>query len=210
MSLRPRLQLAAVGVLIVTYSGLSHYSNSHAQEGDLATILALAPMSSVGLLLIWRWRGMPAALPAAAIAGSVCWHFWPSFRQNFSLVYLLQQLGFYMLMAATFGLSLLPDRTPLCTRFADKVHGPLGQLELRYTRQVTAAWTWFFVANAAVTVLLHAFAPLNVWSFFVNFLALPLIALMFAVEYAIRRHVLKQIHTGGLLATLRVYFADSR
>jgi uncharacterized membrane protein len=93
---------------------------------------------------------------------------------------------------------------------ADKVHGPLGGAELRYTRQVTAAWGWFFIANMALTLLLYALVPLAVWSLFVNFFALPLIGLMFAAEYAVRRQVLKQVHTGGLIATLRVYFADSR
>jgi uncharacterized membrane protein len=205
-----RLQLAAVGVFIVAYSGLSHYSNSHAQARDLATILALAPMLTVGLLLLWRWRGALTASLAAAGVGVLCFHFWPLFKQNFSLVYLIQQLGFYGLMAATFGVSLLPGRLPLCTQLADKVHGPLGPPELRYTRQVTAAWVWFFVANMAATVLLYAFAPLRTWSLFVNFCSLPLIGLMFAVEYAIRRRVLKQVHTGGLIATLRVYFADPR
>ena len=205
-----RLQLAAVGVVVVAYSGLSHYSNSHAEERDLATMLALAPMLTLGLLLLWRWRGTWLALLAALAVGSLCRHFWPLFRQNFSIVYLIQQLGSYVLMAATFGLSLLPRRLPLCTQLADKVHGPLGPAELRYTRQVTGAWTWFFIANMAATVVLYAFAPLEVWSLFVNFCALPLIGLMFAVEYAIRRRVLKQVQTGGLLATLRVYFADPR
>jgi uncharacterized membrane protein len=210
MSWRRRLQLAAVGVLIVAYSGLSHYSNSHAQQRDLATLLALAPMLTLGLLLLWRWRGALTALLATFGVGLLGWHLWPLFEQNFSIVYLIQQLGFYGLMAATFGFSLLPGRQPFCTQLADKVHGPLGLPELRYTRQVTAAWGWFFIVNMAVTVLLYAFAPLNVWSLFVNFLALPLIGLMFAVEYAIRRQVLKQVHTGGLIATLRVYFANSR
>jgi uncharacterized membrane protein len=210
MSWRRRLQLAAVGAFVVAYSGLSHYSNSHVQERDLATILALVPMLTLGLLLLWRWRGALTGLLAAVGVGWLCWHLWPLFKQNFSIVYLIQQLGFYGLMAATFGLSLLPGRLPLCTQLADKVHGPLGQPELRYTRQVTAAWGWFFIANMAVTVLLYAFAPLNVWSLFVNFVALPLIGPMFAVEYAVRRQVLKQVHTGGLIATLRVYFANSR
>jgi uncharacterized membrane protein len=196
--------------LVVAYSGLSHYSNSHAEARDLATILALAPMLSLGLLLLWRWRGALMTALAAAGIGLLCWQLWPLFTQNFSIVYLLQQLGFYGLMAATFGLSLLPGRVPLCTQLADKVHGPLGEPELRYTRQVTAAWSWFFIANIAVTVLLYTLAPLNVWSLFVNFFALPLIGLMFAVEYAIRRQVLKQVHTGSLMATLRVYFANSR
>jgi uncharacterized membrane protein len=205
-----RLQLAAVGVFFVAYSGLSHYSNSHARARDLATILALAPMLTLGLVLLWRWRGALLALLAAGITGLLAYHFWPQLTRNFSLVYLIQQLGFHGLMAATFGLSLLPARVPLCTQLADKVHGPLGMAELRYTRRVTAAWAMFFVANAAVTVLLYAFAPLRLWSIFVNFCSLPLIGLMFATEYAIRRRVLTQVKTGGLIATLRVYFADPR
>lgn len=210
MRWRRRLQLAAVGVFIVAYSGLSHYSNSHAAERDLATALALSPMLSLGLLLSWRWRGALTALFSAILVAILCWRLWPVFKQNFVLVYLTQQLGFNGLLAASFGGSLLPGRTPLCTQLADKVHGPLGPAELRYTRQVTGAWAWFFIANMAVTVLLYAFAPLKVWSLFVNFCALPLIALMFAVEYAVRRRVLKQVYTGGLIATLRVYFADPR
>jgi uncharacterized membrane protein len=210
MRWRRRLQLAAVGVFFVAYSVLSHYSNSHADERDLATILALAPMLTLGLVLLWRWRGTLTALLSALAVGALCWRLWPLFKQNFSLVYLAQQLGFYGLLALSFGSSLMPGRTPLCTQLADKVHGPLGPAELRYTRQVTAAWAWFFVANIAVTLLLYSFAPLKVWSLFGSFCALPLIGLMFAVEYAVRRRVLKQVYTGGLIATLRVYFADPR
>jgi uncharacterized membrane protein len=206
----PRLQLAAVGVFVVAYSGLSHYSNSHAEARDLSTILALAPMLTLGLVLTWRWRGALLTLLAAAGVGLVCRYFWPQLTRNFPLVYLIQQLGFHGLMAATFGLSLLRGRVPLCTQLADKVHGPLGVAELRYTRQVTAAWTIFFLANAAVTLLLYALAPLRIWSMFVNFASLPLIGLMFAAEYAVRRRVLNQVETGGLIATLRVYFADPR
>ena len=205
-----RLELAAVGVLFVAYSGLSHYSNSHAQARDLATLLALAPMLTLGLVLMWRWRGALLAMLAAAGIALLSHYFWPQLTRNFPLVYLIQQLGFHGLMAATFGLSLFPGRCPLCTQFADKVHGPLGPAELRYTRQVTAAWAVFFLANAAATVLLYAFAPLRIWSMCVNFCSLPLIGLMFAAEYAVRRRVLHQVKTGGLIATLRVYFADPR
>jgi uncharacterized membrane protein len=205
-----RLQLAAVGIFLVAYSGLSQYSNSHAYARNLATILALAPMLTLGLVLMWRWRGALLALAAAAGIALICFCFWPQLTRNFSLVYLIQQLGFHGLMAATFGLSLLPGRLPLCTQLADKVHGPLGVAEMRYTRQVTAAWTIFFLANAAATILLYAFAPLRIWSMFVNFASLPLIGLMFAAEYAVRRRVLNQVKTGGLSATLRAYFADPR
>jgi uncharacterized membrane protein len=210
MSWARRLQLAALSLSVVGYSVLSHYSHSHANERGLATALALAPLVTLGLMILGRWRGALSALLAAIAAGTLCWRFWPSFEQNFLLVYLIQQLGFYGLMAATFGSSLLPGRAPLCTQLADRLHGPLGLPELRYTRQVTAAWCGFFLAQMAATVILFAYAPLNVWSVFVNFCALPLVGLMFLAEYAVRRHVLRHVNTGGLVASLRVYFADPR
>jgi uncharacterized membrane protein len=85
----------------------------------------------------------------------------------------------------------------------------LSPLELRYTRSVTVAWVIFFLLNLAATVLLYRFAPLRIWSLFVNFCSLPLILLMFVAEYLVRRRVLPQVQRSGLIATLRVYFADS-
>ena len=203
-----RLQLAAVVLFFIAYSVLSHYSNLNPQAHDLRTVLALAPMLTLGLVLLWRWSGALMALLAAAAAGYLLRAFWPLFAQNFSIVYLLQQAGFYSIMAFTFARSLRKGSIPLCTQIADKVHGPLSALELRYTRQVTVAWVIFFLGNVAANFLLFEFAPLSVWSVFVNFCSLPLILLMFAAEYAVRRRVLPQVQSSGLIATLRVYFAD--
>lgn len=204
-----RAQLAAVLVVLVAYSVLSHYSNLNPQEHDLRTLLALAPMLTLGLVLVWRWSGALVALVAAAAAAILLRVFWPQFAQNFPIVYLVQQVGFYSIMAFTFGRSLRKGSVPLCTEIADKVHGPLSALELRYTRKVTLAWVIFFLLNLATTFLLFKFAPLRVWSVFVNFCSLPLILLMFAAEYAVRRRVLPQVHGSGLVAALRVYFVDS-
>jgi uncharacterized membrane protein len=202
-----RLQLAAVVVFFIAYSVLSHYSNLNSQARDLSAGLALAPMLTLGLVLLWRWSGALIAVLAAAAAAFLLHHFWPLFTENFSIVYLLQQCGFYAIMAFTFGRSLLKGRVPLCTQFADKVHGPLSALELSYTRNVTVAWVIFFLLNMAVTFVLFEFAPLRIWSLFVNFLSLPLILLMFVAEYAVRRCVLPGPRS-GLIATMRVYFAN--
>jgi uncharacterized membrane protein len=202
-------QLAAVLVVLVAYSVLSHYSNLNPQAHDLRTLLALAPMLTLGLVLLWRWSGALMALLAAAAAAILLRAFWPRFAQNFPIVYLVQQVGFYSIMAFTFGRSLRQGSVPLCTQIADKVHGPLSALELRYTRKVTLAWVIFFLLNLAATFLLFEFAPLRAWSMFVNFCSLPLILLMFAAEYAVRRRVLPQVQGSGLVAALRVYFADS-
>jgi len=204
-----RLQLAAVVLFFIAYSVLSHYSNLNPQAHDLRTALALAPMLTLGLVLLWRWSGAFMALLAAAATAYLLRAFWPLFAQNFSIVYLVQQTGFYSIMAFTFGRSLRKGSVPLCTQLADKVHGPLSALELRYTRQVTLAWVIFFLCDVAANFLLFEFAPLSIWSVFVNFCSLPLILLMFVAEYAVRRRVLPQVQRNGLIATLRVYFADS-
>jgi uncharacterized membrane protein len=205
----PRLQLAAVLLVLIAYSVLSHYSNLTPQAHDLRTLLALAPMLALGLVLVWRWNGVVVALLAAAATTYLLRAFWPLFAQNFSIVYLVQQVGFYSIMAFTFGRSLRKGRVPLCTHIADRVHGPLSALELRYTRKVTLAWAIFFLLNVAATFILFEFAPLRVWSVFVNFCSLPLILLMFSAEYAIRRRALPQVESSGLIAALRVYFAHS-
>jgi uncharacterized membrane protein len=204
-----RLQLAAVVVFFIAYSVLSHYSNLNPQAHDLRTLLALAPMLTLGLVLLWRGSGALMALLAAAAAAYLLRTFWPLFAQNFSIVYLVQQAGFYSIMAFTFGRSLRRGRVPLCTQLADRIHGPLSALELRYTRNVTIAWAIFFLLNLVATFLLYRFAPLRIWSLFVNFCSLPLILLMFVAEYLVRRRVLPQVQRSGLIATLRVYFADS-
>jgi uncharacterized membrane protein len=206
MRWKRRLQLAAVAVALVAYSLLSHYSNSHLQARDLATGLALAPILILGAVLVSRALGFLACLLALGIALYLLRDYWSLFKQNFGLLYFAQQFGFYGLMAFTFGITLVKPRVPLCTLLADRVHGPLSPAEIRYTRQVTGAWTLFFILNMMVTLLLFEFATLKIWSFFVNFLSLPLVALMFAGEFAVRRRVLPQVQGSGLIATLKVYF----
>jgi uncharacterized membrane protein len=209
MRWRRRLQLAAISAFVVAYAGLSHYGNSVAKTHDLGVGLALGPVLTVGLLLLWRWTHLWVALLAAAASAVLLRHYWPVLEKNFSVVYLLQEGGFYSLMAASFGLSLLGGRVSLCTQLADKVHGPLTPQEMLYTRRVTAAWALFFTLITAATLSLFVFAPLRIWSLFANFCVLPLTGLMFVAEYAVRRRALPQVPRRGILAAVRVYFASS-
>jgi uncharacterized membrane protein len=210
MRWRRRLELAAITAFLVAYAGLSHYSNSAAEAHDLGVGLALGPVLTLGLLLVWRWTHLWFALLAAAGAAALLLlQLWPVLQRNFPLVYLVQEVGFYGLMAASFGQSLMGRREALCTQLADKLHGPLTPQEVLYTRRVTAAWTSFFVLITAATLGLFAFAPLRTWSLFANFCVPPLIGLMFAGEYAVRRRALPQVPQRGILAAVRVYFASS-
>jgi uncharacterized membrane protein len=202
-----RLQYAAACVAVALYALFSHYSNSVAGGRDLGTALALAPISVVAAVLAWRTvPRAAAALLCAGLAGLIV-GLWPVLRQNYPLINLVQDSGLYSLLGSTFGRSLMPGRVALCTRLADQEHGPLSAPEVRYTRQVTAAWTAFFFAIAALSVVLFVAAPLRIWSLFTNFGVLPLVGVMFVAEYRVRRRILPQAMHTGLLATLRVYLA---
>jgi uncharacterized membrane protein len=199
-----RLQLAAALVLLAAYSGLSHYCNTHGMRRPGA-VLALTPPLAIGVSLLWQYARPVIAGALTVSAALLLYDQWPLLEKKFSMVYLLQECGMYGLLAAGFGRSMAAGDVALCTRLADRLHGPLTPREVRYTRQVTAAWACFFGALTLTILALYLFAPLAIWSLFVNFIALPLIALMFVVEYAVRRHALPETDRPGILASVRVF-----
>jgi uncharacterized membrane protein len=143
------------------------------------------------------------------LAGGALYAGWPFLKSHFATLFLLQECGFFGLLFLSFVRSLGNGRVAFCTRFADQVHGPLSPAEIRYTRRATAAWAAFFAAMPLVDIAVFLTLPLRVWSFFVNFCTLPLVLLMFAAEYVVRRRSLPQTRGAGLLATMRIYFARS-
>jgi uncharacterized membrane protein len=199
------LQYAAACSAVAAYAGLSHYCNATGAH-ELGAALALTPLIVLALILAWRRTPQGAVLLAGGLA-AVLYVLWPLLEQNFSLFYLVQETGVYTLLGLTFGRSLLPTQVALCTQLADKLHGPLSPREVLYTRRVTAAWMLFFFAVAAVSIELFLGAPLRIWSIYINFCVLPLIAAMFVAEYLVRLRVLPQLRRTGLIATVRVYFA---
>jgi uncharacterized membrane protein len=175
----------------------------------LGAVLALAPLIAVALVAIWRFA--PAVL-ATALSIALCvgvLRTWPLLKEHFPWIYLLQECGLYGVLGASFARSLRAGATPVCTVLAERVHGALTPAEIRYTRQVTVAWALFFAAIVLIEWLLFCNRPLLEWSFFSNFCVLPLVLLMFCVEYAVRRRVLPQDAPAGLLATMRTYFVRS-
>jgi hypothetical protein len=92
----------------------------------------------------------------------------------------------YLFLLWYFGRTLARGREAIVTRVARRVHGLLSPPMERFTRGVTVAWCVFFGAQLAVSLLLLAFAPAHAWSFFVNLLNLPLLALMFVGQFAFR------------------------
>jgi len=202
-----RLQFAAACVLIAAYAGFSHYCNSTGLHGWGAA-LALTPLTLVLTLLIWRSTNPAVSLLLVAILGAALFALWPVLEQHYSLFFLIQESTVYGFLGWTFGRSLLPGRVALCTQLADKVHGPLSPREIWYTRRVTVAWAILFFVVTVISLLLFTFAPLRVWSAYINFCVLPMVIGMFLIEtLVVRRRLLPQVKGSGLIDTVRVYFA---
>ena len=194
-----------IAALVIGYPLLAHYTNESAHSGNLGALVAIAPVVLIALVLAWRsprrviMMGVPVLLCIALWAG------WSALENHFGLVYWLQYVGMQLILFMTFGRTLIAGRQPLCTRFAEAVHAPLTPQHEIYARQVTIAWTLFFLAMALASTLLFFLAPLATWSFFANFLTLPLVALMFIAEYWVRRWVLPDMRHSRILDAVRAF-----
>jgi uncharacterized membrane protein len=200
-----------VAASIVLYALLDHIANTTPGTAPLGAALAVTPLMLAWLLFARRlgrpWISLPLAL---VVAAAVLDSGWGQIERNFPLMFMLQEAGVYLMLAFGFGRSLLAGQVPLCTHWASMIHGPLSEPVLRYTRSVTLAWTIFFVAISLASALLYVLAPLRVWSLFSNFLTLPLAALMFAIEYELRRRRLPWMQRATLADTARAYLATRR
>jgi uncharacterized membrane protein len=93
----------------------------------------------------------------------------------------------YLALLVVFAVSLQPGREAVVTILARKARGALSGEIVRYTRRVTWAWCWFFVAQLMGSLVLLLFAPLDAWSLFVNLCNLPVIGAMLCAEYIYRQ-----------------------
>lgn len=202
-----RWTLIAAGA--IAYPFLAYYSTTPdviARTPWLGVATALAPALAILAWISWRSpRKVEMTLVWAAI-GAALWLFWGTFERNFSWVYLLQHAGTNLMLAAMFGVTLVGDRQALCTRFAEAVHGGLTPEIERYSRQVTLAWTLFFVAMALTSVALFALTPLESWAVFANFLTFPLVLLMFAIEYRVRLYKMPDVPKHSILDGMRAFW----
>lgn len=199
------LRWLGIATLVIGYPLLAHYTNESAQNSNLGALVAIAPVVLIALVLAWNSPRRVIMLGVLMLSCVALWAGWSALEQHFGLVYWLQNVGMQLILMMTFGRTLIAGRQPLCTRFAEMVHAPLTPQHELYARQVTVAWTLFFAAMALVSTGLFFLAPLVTWSFFANFLTLPLVALMFIAEYWVRRWVLPDVQQTHILDAVRAY-----
>jgi hypothetical protein len=148
-------------------------------------VLAVTALVVVPILfhtVIVETGGVP--LTSGLGLGALC-------KFSFVTISALTHWSIYAGLLLFFGRTLRPGREALVTGMARSMHGPISpELEI-YTRRVTIAWCCFFVTQLVTSLALFFFAPLLVWSFFVNILDVPLVIAMFTAEYLVRLRCLQ-------------------
>jgi uncharacterized membrane protein len=198
-------RIAAVGGMGLVYAVLAHRSNT-VGSGSGGALLALAPIALAALVLGWRSRHRLPAMTLAVAACIAAVLALPLLQRHASMIYWIEHAATQSLLCVVFARSLAPGRESMCTMFARMVHGTLAPAMERYTRQVTCAWSIFFGAMALASTALFFGAPVGIWSAFANFFTAPAIALMFIVEYAVRRRVLPEVEHAGIVAGVQAFW----
>ncbi len=130
---------------------------------------------------------------------------WPTLSPP--AVLLAQHAGLNACLASLFGLSLRPGANALVTRMAGAIHGALPPEMIRYTRQVTWAWTLFFITITVASLTLFLAGQPYWWSVLANILNMPLVILMFAAEYTFRLRHLPHIQHASVRDSLQAFNA---
>ncbi|WP_374591553.1 hypothetical protein [Aquabacterium sp.] len=186
--------LAVAGGLVVgaAYLGFSYFVAASERPPALAVLIGLLPMLALMLSQALRVqpRGLALAVSLALSAGIVA--SLDLLRQHVAWLYLVQHIGAMLALGLTFGVTLgNGHEQALCSQIAALMSPePLDARHQRYTWQVTAAWTAFFLCSALVSAGLFAWAPVTWWSLFANVLTPVLTGAMFVVEYLVRVRVL--------------------
>lgn len=199
-----------IASVIICFTVLVHHANTLGHPSLLGALLALAPLLLVVFVFAVNMDSRLLGISTILLVLMASWWALPVIKQHTSWLFWLQDIGLMLILFITFARTLLAGRKPLCVGFAEIINsGPLSVDHERYAYHVTIAWVIFFGLMIVISTLLFLFAPLATWSFFVNFLTLPLVALMFIAEYLVRRRLLSDLPSGNVLDAVRAYL-DSK
>ena len=153
----------------------------------------------------WRRRrpvfAAIAALALTALVG-LAWHGGGLAPEP---LYVTQHVAVHLALAFIFGSTLGRGREPLIAALAGRVHRQLTPAMAAYCRAVTRLWTVYFLAMAALSLLLYLAAPFPVWATFAN-LVTPLgIAALFVGEYLLRYRLHPEFERAGWRDAIRAY-----
>jgi len=200
-----RARVIAVAAGAVAYVLVSHWLMTGAPASPWNAVVIVGPMLGAAAVVTWQRRHrLLAALPALAVAGLVV-RSWRGDDLPVGSLYVCQHVAIHLLLALVFGLTLQGGREPLVTALARRVHGSLTPAMAAYSRKVTVVWTGYFLAMAALSLVLYAVAPFDVWATFANLVTPVAILVMFIGEYLLRYRLHPEFERATLAQAVRAY-----
>lgn len=178
---------ALVVLACLAYQYWVHASIGDARGGLLHAVLLWLPLLFLAGWVAARSRNRPLWLAALAAVAGVVYLAENQERLGLAAVSGISHAAAYLFLLWYFGHTLAGGREPIITRFARKLHGALQPEMGLFTRRLTIVWCAFFAAQLLASVALFMLAPLQAWSLFVNLFNLPLLAIMFTVQWTYRR-----------------------
>lgn len=189
----------------VGYAMLSHRASASPAPDLLDALVTIIPLLGLALVMAWRSAQRKLMLSLCLLACAVLFLISGWLVAHYKWVFLLQHAGIYALLCLAFGRTLQGGKIPMVSQFAQIVHGILSPALIRYTRAATWAWTFYFGGVTTLSLALFWLAPVHIWSAFANLLNMPLLALMFAGEYAVRCYRLPAADRAGPIEAIRAY-----
>ncbi|MFW5432309.1 MAG: hypothetical protein ACKE5M_08670 [Methylophilaceae bacterium] len=211
MSLTGRsARLTAVLLLVLAYSALANYTLLSKQNPALGALVAMSPIMVTFILLALRSKRRVLMLGLIILISPLFWLVWSQIKAHYDVVYWLVHESLQFVLLVTFARTLTPDQQPLCAQFAQIVHSTLSPELTDYTRKVTIAWSLFFACVMVMSTFLFFTYPIRVWSIFANFFYLPLVALMFIVEYWVRKRTLPAKDLSNMMEAVHAFTSRPR
>jgi uncharacterized membrane protein len=194
----------ALGIaLSVVFAILAHAALVEGTPPAVGAAVSAVPL----LLVVLMGTGRRPAMLALALAATALalWASWSALERHFPDLLFLEHASTNLALAVLFGRTLAGERESLVTTFARLVHGELPPEVVRYTRQVTLAWTLLFVAMFATSCALYLSGERAAWSVFANFATPASVGAMFAIEYLVRHRVLPHWERVGIMGGVRAF-----
>ncbi|MCE3269969.1 MAG: hypothetical protein K0S57_366 [Ramlibacter sp.] len=208
-SSRSRWTAVAVAVAALAYAAASYTLMTRAQDSAWSLAITLGPLLVVSAA--WAWNaghrmlavagGLAVVLLAVVLLGlqRAGGHGIPS-----RWLYLAQHAGVHLALAAWFGATLRPGDEPLVTALARRVHDVTPAME-RYTRNVTLAWTLYFIGMAVTSLALFSLGDFAHWSLLANILTPVFTVGFFVGEYLLRYRLHPEFERVSLHRALQAY-----
>ena len=200
-----RARTVGAGLIGLAYVAGSHWLMTRAPASDWNAVVVVGPM--LALLAFYALRRGLRILTGVALA-VLAWLVLQAWRGGGvapGTLYLLQHAGVHAALATVFGLTLRAGQEPLVTALARRVHGSMTPPMADYSRKVTIAWTVYFAAMAALSVVLHALLPLDVWAVFANLVTPVAMVVLFVGEYLLRYHLHPEFERATLADAMNAY-----